>query len=210
MPAGCTPASSSPTSRPVRPSVVAPDSWTVVSNAPVAQTAAAGPGLKQTRFAETLPISTYLTALVAGDYHTLPGPPSGMRPEHPDRDLLPEVGRGQLDAQRSSPITGRLRGLRTQFGVALPVRQVRPGLRAGVQRRRDGERRLRHPARRVPVPQQGHRRLAATTARHDPARAVAHVVRRPGDHALVGRPLAEGVLRHLVGYLRRRGAGRRS
>ena len=46
----------------------------------------------------------------------------------------------------------------------LPVRQVRPGLRPGVQRRRDGERRLRHAARRVPVPQQGDRRRRCTTA----------------------------------------------
>ena len=43
----------------------------------------------------------------------------------------------------------------------------------------------------------------------DPARARAHVVRRPGDHALVGRPVAQGVLRHLVVELRRRRADRR-
>ena len=33
--------------------------------------------------------------------------------------------------------------------------------------------------------------------RDDPARAGAHVVRRPGHHALVGRPVAERVVRHL-------------
>ena len=40
--------------------------------------------------------------------------------------------------------------------------------------------------------------------RDDLARDGAHVVRRPGDHALVGRPVAERVVRHLGGH---RGAG---
>ena len=55
----------------------------------------------------------------------------------------------------------------------------------------------------VPVPVQGDRRLAPAPGRDDPARAGPHVVRRPGHHALVERPVAQGVLRHLHG---RRGA----
>src|ERR671912_1414775 len=57
--------------------VVAPQVWTVVGNTLAAETAEAGPGLVRTRFAETLPISTYLTVLVAGDYARVPGPPMG-------------------------------------------------------------------------------------------------------------------------------------
>ena len=38
--------------------------------------------------------------------------------------------------------------------------------------------------------------------RDDPARDGAHVVRRPGHHALVGRPVAERVVRHLGGHAR--------
>ena len=37
-----------------------------------------------------------------------------------------------------------------------------------------------------------------------PARDGAHVVRRPGDHGVVGRPVAEGVLRRLHGHVRER------
>ena len=51
--------------------------WTVVSNAPIAEELPCGDGIRQTGFAETLPISTYLTALVAGDYHQVHGPPAG-------------------------------------------------------------------------------------------------------------------------------------
>ena len=41
---------------------------------------------------------------------------------------------------------------------------------------------------------------AARAARqHDPARDGAHVVRRPGDHALVGRPVAQRVVRRVHG-----------
>ena len=42
--------------------------------------------------------------------------------------------------------------------------------------------------------------------RDDPARDGPHVVRRPGHHALVGRPVAERVVRHLGGH-RRAGGG---
>ena len=44
---------------------------------------------------------------------------------------------------------------------------------------------------------QGHRRRVRAARRDDPARAGAHVVRRPGHHALVGRPVAERVVRRV-------------
>ena len=82
-----------------------------------------------------------------------------------------------------------------QFGVGLPVRQVRPVVRAGVQRRRHGERGLRHAPRGLRLPVARHRRRLRAALEHDPPRARAHVVRRSGHHDVVGRPVAERVLR---------------
>ncbi|WUH93486.1 aminopeptidase N [Streptomyces sp. NBC_00433] len=50
--------------------VTAPESWTVLSNAePGGEPAAADGGGATTRFRPTLPIATYITAVVAGPYH---------------------------------------------------------------------------------------------------------------------------------------------
>jgi aminopeptidase N len=49
-------------------SVVAPQDWAVVSNGQVLDREPAGEGFLRTRFSETEPISTYLSAVVAGDY----------------------------------------------------------------------------------------------------------------------------------------------
>ena len=52
-------------------SVIAPQTWTVISNgAETRRTSLAG-GLARWDFAETQPVSSYLTALVAGDYHVV-------------------------------------------------------------------------------------------------------------------------------------------
>jgi len=48
--------------------VVAPESWQVVSNGHCLKREPVGEGMVRVRFAETAPISTYLTAVVAGDY----------------------------------------------------------------------------------------------------------------------------------------------
>jgi aminopeptidase N len=55
-------------------SVIAPDGWTVASCGRVLQVSAAGPGVSRWDFAETAPISTYLTAVVAGDYDRVGSP----------------------------------------------------------------------------------------------------------------------------------------
>ena len=49
-------------------SVIAPEAWTIVSNGSVIDKTPAGDGSVLTRFTETLPVSTYLTALIAGEY----------------------------------------------------------------------------------------------------------------------------------------------
>ena len=175
----------------------------MVSNGALVSTEPLGDGHARFTFAQTKPISTYLTALIAGDYHRADRvlhTPSG---DLPAAVYCRESLADHLDADRIFDVTERrLRRLRAGIRPAVPVRQVRPGLRPGVQRRRDGERRLRDPARRVRLPEPSDPRLLPGPRRHDPARAVPHVVRRPGDHALVGRPLAEGVVRHLGVQLR--------
>ena len=59
-------------------SAIAPQDWTVVSNGALLSVEPLGDGNARFEFAETKPISTYLTALVAGDY--APGRPAPCRP----------------------------------------------------------------------------------------------------------------------------------
>ncbi len=84
--------------------VIAPEDWTVVSNGALLEVEALGDGNARFSFAETKPISTYLTALVAGDYHRVDrtlATPSGEVPaalycrrslaEHLDADRIWDV-----------------------------------------------------------------------------------------------------------------------
>ena len=119
---------------------------------------------------------------------------------HLDADAIFEVTRQGFDF------------FEEKFDYALPVRQVRPAVRAGVQRGRDGERRLRDVPRGLRLPVAGDRGGVRAAGRDDPARDGAHVVRRPGHHALVGRPVAERVVRRVgqhAGRRPRRPGGRR-
>ncbi len=191
--------------------VTAPAGWTVLSNGaregeprPVDDGAA-----DLWRFARTEPISTYV-------HHRRRRGPLPLRRRH-----LPAHPRGR---QRAGDPAGRpvpqgagtlLRPAghlhRHQAGAGLlprplrlpvPVRQVRPGVRAGVQHRRHGEPGLRDLPRGVRLPRQGHRGLLRGPRQRHPARDGAHVVRRPGHHGVVGRPVAQGVLRGLHGRFR--------
>jgi aminopeptidase N len=56
-----------------RISVVAPEHWQVISNGVEDGRTPRGDGLALWSFTETKPVSTYLTALVAGDYHRVRG-----------------------------------------------------------------------------------------------------------------------------------------
>jgi aminopeptidase N len=64
--------------------ISAPVHWTVLSNSPVPEPEPAGPGTASWRFAPTPPISTYITAVVAGEYHI-------VRDSHatPDGQVIP-------------------------------------------------------------------------------------------------------------------------
>lgn len=52
-------------------SVVAPDSWTVLSNSPAVTPTPNGDGFARWEFAPTPPIPTYISALCAGEFHTV-------------------------------------------------------------------------------------------------------------------------------------------
>ncbi|MFT4082686.1 MAG: aminopeptidase N [Nocardioides sp.] len=51
--------------------VTAPESWQVVSNSPTPEPVPAGDGTATWHFAPTKPMSTYITALIAGEYHSV-------------------------------------------------------------------------------------------------------------------------------------------
>ena len=100
---------------------------------------------------------------------------------------------------------GRAGFLHWRIRLSVPVGQIRSDLRSGVQPRRHGKSGSGHVHRQSDLPGQGHRRELRVAGERDPARNGAHVVRRPGDHEVVGRPVAQGVVRRLHG---RAGAGR--
>jgi hypothetical protein len=100
---------------------------------------------------------------------------------------------------------GRPRILHRRIRLPLPLGQVRSDLRSGVQPRRDGEPGAGDLHGLPDLPRQGHGcELRVTRERHPP-RDGAHVVRRSGDDEVVGRSVAQGVLRRLHG---RAGSGR--
>ncbi len=100
--------------------VIAPKAWTVVGNTLPAETADAGPDLRRTRFAETLPISTYLTVLVAGDYAQVPGPPMGTEGV-PSALYCRQSVLEHLDAEEILAITrGGFEVFEKHFGIGYP------------------------------------------------------------------------------------------
>ena len=145
-------------------------------------------------FATTEPMSTYVTALIAGPYHVVRDHHDGI-----DLGIFCRVHAGRAPGRRAALRRDQagLRLLPPALRRPVPVRQVRPAVRARVQRRRDGERRRGHVPRGVRLPLQGDPLPVRAPLRDDPARDGPHVVRRSGHHALVGRPVAQRVVRHL-------------
>ena len=139
-------------------------------------------------------MSTYITALIAGPYPHVHDEHDGIPLGLYCRALAGRAPRRRRAVRRHQ---AGLRLLPPGLRLPLPVRQVRPAVRAGVQRRGDGERRRGHLPGGLRLPQQGHRRGVRAARRDGAARDGAHVVRRPRDHALVGRPVAQRVLRDL-------------
>ena len=107
-------------------------------------------------------------------------------------------------ATRSSPSPSRASPSSRRPSATPTVRQVRPALRAGVQHgamENAGCVTLRDEY--LP-PAPASRARSTSSAPGDPARDGAHVVRRPGHHEVVGRPVAQRVVRR-VGLLPRGG-----
>ena len=176
------------------------------------RTARAGPDGRRlsttVTFAPTPPQSTYLTALAAGPYHRVTT--SGRAGTSTFRwGALPGVDgrapRPRGDPHRHPAGPGLLR---RRLRLPLPLGQVRLDLRPRVQHRRDGEPRPRHLHRGPSPPRRGDPGGPGPPGRGDPARDGAHVVRRPGDPALVGRHLVEGVVRRPDGLPRHGGGDR--
>ena len=156
-------------------------------------------GAKTWAFAPTPRISSYITALVAGPYHVVRDEltsadgraiPLGVF----SRKSLVAVPRRRLHLREDE---AGLRVLRGEVRRAVPVREVRPALRARVQRGRHGERGRGDVHRVLRVPLEGHGCRARAPRRHDPARARPHVVRRPRHDEVVERPVAERVVRRV-------------
>lgn len=102
--------------------VIAPTGWTVVSNSPTPEPVD-GPyeGTSRWSFEPTLPISTYLTALVAGDYHVDHGTVEAVSGTI-DADILCRQSMKQyLDADRIRTTTQRgFEVYEAEFGYPYP------------------------------------------------------------------------------------------
>ena len=124
--------------------VRAPESWQVFSNSPTPEAESRGDGTAVWAFEATPRISSYITALAGGKYHV-------ARSEHttPRGQRIPlavAVRASLAEYLRPEEIFEVTRQgfdfFTEKFDARLPVRQVRPAVRAGVQLRRDGERRV--------------------------------------------------------------------
>ena len=92
-------------------SVIAPRGWTVISNGSESARSDVDDVCARWEFAETQPISTYLTAVVAGDYATLTDSYTGTGGEVPMSILCRQSLSEYLDAERILDTT------KTGFGV---------------------------------------------------------------------------------------------
>ena len=102
--------------------VTAPDHWKVVSNAPTPEPEPVADGAAVWRFPATKPMSTYITAIVAGEYHEVARHLRGQARRHPAGPLLPPVARraprprrdGAADQARASSSSRRRSATRTR------------------------------------------------------------------------------------------------
>ena len=174
--------------------VTTPAGWAVSSNAATPEPEPAGDGSGRSgRFPTTQPMSTYITALVAGEYHRL-------RCTTPTQARTARSSWATTAASRSlSTSTSRhvgdhqagLRVLRGRFDFPYPFGKYdQPTCPSTTWAR------WRTPGcvtfRDEYLPRSAVQPLVLRAARRgDPPRDGAHVVRRPRDHAVVGRPLAQ-------------------
>ena len=200
--AGCSPASTSPTSRrPLTLTVTAPAHWTGRRRLP-------HPGARAGRRRQPRPgasrprrrLSPYVQAVVAG-----PVPRRARRADQPRR---PRRSRSACSAAArwpstwtptrswTSPVQG-FAYFEELFDLAYPFAKYDqlfvPEFNAGAMENAGAVTITEHYVFRSKVPAGDGRAPGAD----DPARARPHVVRRPGDDALVGRPVAQRVVRRV-------------
>jgi len=102
-------------------SVIAREGWTVLSNSPPVPPQPLGEGLARWDFAATPPLATYVTALIAGDFHTVHDSYVGRGAEIPlslscRQSLVPH-----LDADRLFAVTkGGFDVFEEHFGLPYP------------------------------------------------------------------------------------------
>ena len=154
------------------------------------------------RFADTMVMSSYLVAFVVGRLETSD---TDRRQRHPaaHRARARQGPPHRVRARRRCIQPALVRGvLRHQ----VPERQGRPRRAARLLGRRDGEPRLHHVPREPAAARPGHQHpeRARGRRRRRVARTGPHVVRRPGDDALVERDLVERGVRHVHGDRRLR------
>ena len=178
-------------------SLVVPSDLVAVSNMPVSSETDEGDGLKRVTFAETPPMSTYLLAFVVGDLrHVEEKAAGGTSIRVWTTAGNEERGRFALD------VSVKLLGyFNDYFGIPYPLDKLDhlaiPDFAAGAM-----ENWGRHHLPRDHSPG----RPAAELRRHPPVgrrgrrpRDGPHVVRRPGHHGLVERPVAQRELRLVDG-----------
>ena len=168
----------------------------MLSNSPEVEPVPLGDGLARWEFAPTPPISTYITALVAGSFHTVRDGLTGKAAEIPLSVLCRQSLVEHLDADRILATTkAGFEVFEEHFGMPYPFADYAqvfvPEFNAGAMEnagcvtiRDEYLYRVARHAGRLRDPRQ-----------HDPARAGPHVVRRPRHHDLVGRPLAQRIVR---------------
>jgi aminopeptidase N len=101
--------------------VIAPATWTVLSNSPTPAPTDEAEGLSRWTFAPTPPISTYITALVAGEFHTVTDSYAGVAAEIPLSLSCRQSVQQNLDADRLFAVTKAGFGVFEQhFGFPYP------------------------------------------------------------------------------------------
>ncbi len=179
--------------------VTAPADWSVVSNAAIEETSDGSGGAAVHRFATTELLSTYLVALIAGPYASWHDTYADEGGEIPLGHLLPRVARRSTwTPSACSPRPSRASASSTSsFGVRYPFGKYDqlfvPEFNAGAMENAGAVTFLEDYVFRSRVTRPGVRAACRDRA----ARDGAHVVRRPRHHALVGRSLAQRVVRDL-------------
>ena len=183
--------------------VLAPAAWMVVSNSPDPVVTRHDGGGRQWKFPDTPPLSTYVPVITAGPFHEIRSERGGY-----DLGLLSRRSLARFldrDAEELFEVTAQgLACFGDRFGLPFPQRKYDqvflPDMGGAMENYGCVTWSDTFVYRSAPTYTEQEQRAQRAAARDG-----AHVVRRHGDHALVGRPLAQRGLRRLGLLLGRRG-----